>query len=301
MQPSPSLSPLPALTAFLLLAGCAAVPDLGPRPVPRGPETVAAEKSLPASPEAAWPRDAWWQDYGDSQLTALIEEGLKASPDVATAAARYRRAAGLAQQAGAATLPSLDVTGRVGADRQSLNMGYPDAFKQYLPKGWQDSGQVAASFNFDLDLWGKNRAALAAATSDRRAAEIDVREAELLLSTGIASAYVDLARLFALREVRAATLTIRENSRKLVSDRVAQGLDMRGSLAQAKAQVATARAGLAEIDQSIALRRHQLAALVGAGPDQGDVGAARGGFEFGDGAAGLDQPVLDRQHVEIVG
>lgn len=269
MQPSASLSSLPALTAVLLLAGCAAVPDLGPKPVPRGPETVAAEKSLPAGPEAAWPRDAWWQDYGDPQLTALIEEGLKASPDVATAAARYRRAAGLAQQARAATLPSLDATGRVGVDRQSLNMGYPEQFKQLLPKGWQDSGQIAASFNFDLDLWGKNRAALAAATSERRAAEIDVREAELLLSTGIASAYVDLARLFALREVRAATLTIRENSRKLVSDRVAQGLDMRGSLAQAEAQVATARAALAEIDQSIALRRHQLAALVGSGPDRG--------------------------------
>ena len=138
-----------------------------------------------------------------------------------------------------------------------------------MPQGWNDTGQVAASFNFDLDLWGKNRAALAAATSEQRAAELDLRQAELLLATGIASAYLDLARLGAERTLRQAELTLRDNSRKLVSDRVTQGLDMRGSLASAEAQAASARAAVTEIDQAIAVRRHQLAALVGSGPDRG--------------------------------
>ncbi|MDB5723526.1 MAG: hypothetical protein JWQ16_280 [Novosphingobium sp.] len=262
-----TVSPLniATLATALALAGCG-VPDLGPKPVPRGPEAIAAQQSLPESPTAAWPRDAWWRDYGDPQLTALIEEGLKASPDVATAAARYRRAAGSTQQAGAATLPSLDLRGSASLEKQSYNNGFPP---QFLPQGWNDTGQIAASFNFDLDLWGKNRAALAAATSEQRAAQIDVRQAELMLSTGIASAYVDLALLFAVRGVRQAELTIRENSRKLVSDRVGQGLDNQGSLAQASAQTATARAALTEADQAIAMRRHQLAMLVGAGPDRG--------------------------------
>ncbi|MEO5586764.1 MAG: efflux transporter outer membrane subunit [Novosphingobium sp.] len=260
--PSPSVS----LALAFVLTGCAAVPDLGTAPVPRALQTIAADQSLPASSAAAWPRDAWWQDYGDPQLTALIDEGLKASPDVATAAARYRRAAGVAQQAGAATLPTLDLRGAASLEKQSYNNGLPIEF---VPKGWLGTGQIAASFNFDLDLWGKNRAALAAATSERRAAEIDVRQAELLLTTGIASAYIDLARLFAVRGVRQAELTIRESSHKLVSDRVGQGLDNRGSLAQATAQAASARAALTEADQAIAVRRHQIAMLVGAGPDRG--------------------------------
>lgn len=268
MHSSLFLYRLPLAVLLLATASCASVPDLGPKPLPREPQSVAAERSLPAG-AAAWPRDAWWQDYGDPQLTALIEEGLKASPDVATAAARYRRAAGLTQQAGAARLPSLDLKGRLGLDRQSLNMGYPDEFKQILPRGWNDTGQIAASFNFDLDLWGKNRAALAAATSDQNAAALDLRQAELLLTTGIASAYVDLARLGAERDLRQAELTLRDNSRKLVSDRVTQGLDMRGSLASAEAQTASARAAVTEIDQAIDVRRHQIAALVGAGPDRG--------------------------------
>lgn len=259
---------LPPAALLLATASCAAVPNLGPQPLPRDPQTVAAERSVPAS-AAAWPRTAWWRDYGDDRLTALIEEGLKASPDVAIAAARYRRAAGLSQQTGAARLPSLDLKGRVGLDRQSLNMGYPDEFKQFLPKGWQESAQVAANFNFDLDLWGKNRAAYAAATSDQRAIELDLRQAELLLATGIASAWFDLARLGAARELRQAELTLRNNSRQLVADRVTHGLDTRGSLASAEAQAASARAAVTEIDQAIDLRRHQIAALVGAGPDRG--------------------------------
>ena len=37
-------------------------------------------------------------------------------------------------------------------------MGIPPAF---VPDGIQDTGSIAATFGFDLDLWGQNRAALA--------------------------------------------------------------------------------------------------------------------------------------------
>ena len=42
-----------------------------------------------------------------------------------------------------------------------------------LPHRWNDSGQVALSFSFDLDLWGRNRATLRAALSDAEAARAD--------------------------------------------------------------------------------------------------------------------------------
>lgn len=254
--------------ALLLVAGCAAVPDLGPRPVLRGADTVAAERSL-AGADGTWPADRWWTVYGDPQLDSLIDEGLRNSPDVAAAAARFRRAAGLAQQAGAATLPSLDLQGDAGWDRQSLNNGFPDQLRQFLPRGWQESGQIAANLNFDLDLWGKNRAALAAATSEERAAAIDLRQARLMLTTGIAAAYVDLDRLMAERDLRQAALDLRLASRRLVAERMENGLETRGSLRQSDAEVAAARSALAEAEQAVAVRRNQIAALVGAGPDRG--------------------------------
>ncbi|WP_246524754.1 efflux transporter outer membrane subunit [Sphingobium phenoxybenzoativorans] len=253
---------------LIVLGGCAATPDLGPLPTLRTAESVAAARSLQAS-DASWPGDGWWRAYGDSQLDRLIEEGLNGAPDVAAAVARLRRAEGLAQQAGAALLPSLDARGSITADRQSLNMGYPDEFKAFLPRGWNDHGMANLSLGLDVDLWGRNRAALAAATSEANAARIDVAQARLMLATAIADAYADLSRLHAERDIAQGALDIRVATRKLVSDRLDSGLDTRGDLRQAESGLSLARADLAAADESIALRRNQIAALLGAGPDRG--------------------------------
>ena len=232
----------------------------------RTPQSVEAGRSLSATAVAAWPGDGWWRAYGDPQLDRLIEEGLRASPDVAIAGARFRRAVGMAQQAGAALLPSADGEASAAATKQSYNMGLP---KEFVPQGWLGTGRVALDLGFDLDLWGRNRAQLAAATSEARAAEIDAQQARLALTTAIADAYADLARLFDEAEIAQRTLDIRLASQKLVADRRTNGLETRGSVRQADATVSSARAELTGARVAIALRQHQIAALVGAGPDRG--------------------------------
>lgn len=255
--------------AALLAAACAPVPKLGPQPTPRGPETVAAEQSLQASPGAAWPGDLWWRALGDPQLDALVDEGLRNSPDVAAAAARFRRASAMRQEARGATLPSLDVEGAANYQKQSLNLGYPDQFKAFLPKGWNDFAQIDATLSYELDIWGRNRAALAAATSEARAAAIDAEQARLVLAAGIAAAYVDLDRLYAERDVRQGELDNRQTTQKLVAQRQVNGLETRGSERQADAEVSLALSALGAVDEQIGLRRNQIAALIGAGPDRG--------------------------------
>ncbi|HAF41566.1 MAG TPA: multidrug transporter [Sphingobium sp.] len=254
-----------AATSVMALAACAAVPDLGPKPVVRAPESVAAQQSLAAS-DAAWPRDDWWTAYGDPQLTALIEEGLRNAPDMAIAAARFRQAQAMAQQAGAAMLPSANLEASAAATKQSYNMGMP---KEFVPQGWLGTGRVALDLGFDLDLWGKNKASLAAATSEARAAEIDAQQARLALTTGIADAYADLARLHDEAEIQQRTLDIRTASQKLVADRRQNGLETRGNVRQADATVSSAKAQLAGAQLAIRVRQHQIAALIGAGPDRG--------------------------------
>lgn len=258
-----------AAMAVLLLAGCAAVPKLGPRPEPLAPTQVAAAQSLPGTPGSEWPAEGWWQAYGDPQLDSLIAEGLTNAPDVAAAQARFDRAAALAQQARAPLLPRVDVQGQAGEQRNSTNMGYPAIIQTLIPKGWNDVGQVSANLGFDLDLWGRNRAALAAATSERRAAALDAQQARLMLAVAITSAYADLARLHAERDARAGQLEVATGSRKLLGLRQANGLETRGGVAVSESDLAVARIGLNAADEALALRRHQLAVLVGAGPDRG--------------------------------
>ncbi|PXA84553.1 multidrug transporter [Nostoc sp. 3335mG] len=267
-----TLHPVPRTLATVtvaaaLLAGCATVPQLGPRPELRTAATVESSQTLvPESPSAEWPATNWWAGYGDPQLDALIAEGLAGSPDLAAASARLRAAQGFAQQAGAARLPSLGVDASANMAKQSYNNGIP---RDFVPQGWNDNGRIAATLSFDLDLWGKNRAALAAATSEAEAARIDVEQSRLILSTNIASAYADLARLAAQRAIQQEALNVRVKTQQLVANRVATGLDTQAELKQADAAVPMARADIAATDETIGLTRNRIAALLGKGPDRG--------------------------------
>lgn len=251
------------LGASALLAGCATMPDLGARPSLRDAATLGV---VPSDTAGQWPGDGWWKDYGDPQLSALIEEGLAGSPTLAVADARARKAAGYATGAGAALLPSLSANGQVTEIKQSYNNGFP---RQFVPKGFNDSGRFTLDLNYELDFFGKNRAALRAATSEREAAMIEARAARLALATSIAAAYADLARLAAEREVEVAAVTQREEVAALVARRVVSGLDTRGEQRQADAAVPLARGDLAATDEAIELTRNRLAALIGAGPERG--------------------------------
>src|SRR5262249_24469247 len=126
-----------------------------------------------AAPEGKWPSDRWWEAYGDSQLSGLIEEGLSKSPTLDAAAARVRQAAAAAQVAGAPGLPQITGNATAGETRQSLKEGFPDQFKPLLPHGWNDEGSASVQLQYQLDFFGRNRAALAAATSAEDAAAAD--------------------------------------------------------------------------------------------------------------------------------
>lgn len=239
----------------LLATACASVPNLGPAPEMRPASEYAASASL--SPTGTpWPDEGWWLRYNDPQLNQLIEEGIAGSPDIEAAAARFRTARGFAQQAGAALLPTVDAFGTSEFTKQG------DA--KLL-----SNGSAGLSLSFDLDLWGKNRAALAAATSDAEAAGYELAQARLVLTTGIASTYADLAQLYRQRDTLESALQIRSETLKLVSQRVHIGLDTRAELKQAEGRVSEARDDLAANGEAISLTRNALAALIGKGPDRG--------------------------------
>jgi NodT family efflux transporter outer membrane factor (OMF) lipoprotein len=264
LTPSASL----ALAALLLVGGCISTPDAGPRPKLEAAGDLATTRSL-AAPTADWPADAWWTAYHDAQLTALIEEALQASPTLAQAEARMRKAQAQVGTARAATLPQVTANGQVATTESSRNMGYPPFIQQQLPSGYQDNGRVTLDASWDLDLFGRNRAALASATSEADAARADAAQARLVLSTAVAGAYADLARLYAQRDAAQGALKVRQQVEGLVAQRVANGLDSNAELDQARSATPAAQADLVALDEQIDIARHRLAALLGAGPDRG--------------------------------
>ena len=259
---------LGALSAAALLAGCAT--DLGPRPALIGSDQMQASRTFAAAPAAGVQLDEkWWEAFGDPQLSRLIDEAVADSPGLSIAAARIAQADAAADRTGALAGPNAGADAAVQGVRQSLNNGFPASFKSFLPQGWKGQARVSANLNYELDFFGRNRAALAAATSNAEAVRADAAAARLTLSTAIAGAYADLAQQYADRDAVNEAIAVRTQSAGLLQQRFQQGLETRQPAARAEAAIATSRTDLAQVGGRIALGRKQLAALLGTGPDRG--------------------------------
>jgi NodT family efflux transporter outer membrane factor (OMF) lipoprotein len=266
--------------AVPLLASCAALPKQGAVPAMRSASAFASTTSL-AAPETSWPSDRWWEGFGDPQLTALIEEGLSAATDLRVAQARFERADALVREARSRLLPSLQANGEIGGTKQSYNYLIP---RTIAPQGWKDYGQATARLDWELDFWGRNRAALAAARSDAAAAQAEAAAARLILSSGIAEAYADLADLFAQTDAARRAVQVRQRTIELMDGRRVQGLENAGAVERARSALASSQGELAALNETVSLMRNRIAALAGAGPDRGlsiERPTARAAEDFG--------------------
>lgn len=253
------------MATLITVGGCAQIPSLGEPPALKPVEQLGSTKSLSA-PESAWPSDHWWQAYGDRQLNDLIEEALRDAPDLARAQARLRQAGAAVQGSGAALMPEVTANAAVTEEKQSYNYLIP---RIAVPQDWNAYGRATLNLSWELDFWGRNRSALAAAISEQQAARAELAQARLILSTSLASAYAELRHQFNVRDSAEEALAIRSKSVELFRDRHRFGLENLASVRQVEARQAAAQAELLSIDERIALQRNALAALLGAGPDRG--------------------------------
>ena len=264
--PRRQLAAIGACAGAAVLAACASVPPPQPARVAKPIASYTADRTF-AAPATPWPSDRWWAGYGDPQLDALMDEALADSPTLAQAKVRVIKAQTSRAAAAAAIAPIISGSGNIQETKQTYNWLFP---KNFLPAlGYAPYGEVLLNFSWELDFWGKYRAAIAQATSETRAATADAAEARLMLTTQIASTYATLAQLYQDHDVAVQSVRVRDDTANLVTQRVANGLDTQAELKQAQAASPATQATVAALDEQIALTRDALAALLGAGPDRG--------------------------------
>lgn len=203
----------------------------------------------------------WWRGFGDQQLDALITQALQSNPSLKLAQARLARAQAVTEVANAATLPQLN--GQLDATRQRYTAN--GAVPPPLAGAVRNSGTAQLSASWELDFFGKNRAALDAALGSVNAAEADAQAARVLLATNVARSYFQLVRLNEQVLVARRTLAQREETLKLVQDRVRAGLDTRLELRQSEGGLPEARLQVESLQEQMALTRNALGAQVGQG------------------------------------
>jgi NodT family efflux transporter outer membrane factor (OMF) lipoprotein len=256
-----------AAVAVTVLAGCASTHGITPQSSMQKPDTLAVSGTLANTSVSAdsWPDSDWWTRFGDPQLNQLISEGLSGSPTLRVAAARTRSALAQAGVADSARYPKLTAQGDGVRERFPQDSLVPPPFAAH----WESFDNLQATLSWEVDFWGKNRAAYARALGEARATALDAQAARLGLSSNIAHAYVELERAYLQLDVAQATLAQREQIFKLTQDRNEAGVDSRLELRQAQSALPAAREQITQLQETIQLTRNQLAALLGQGPDRG--------------------------------
>jgi NodT family efflux transporter outer membrane factor (OMF) lipoprotein len=212
-----------------LVAGCASAPAYNPPAV----EVPVAWKVEPgwrqARPDDAAVRGKWWQLFGDTQLDALQEQALTASPTLAAAAARLAQARAAVDVQSAGLLPQLSASGR--ASRLDISANRP--LTNYATNNFstiQNDFALSLSVAYEADLWGRVRSAVEAARATAEQSNADFQNARLVLSTDLASAYFNLRELDIELEVLAQSIALQRRALELATARhdlgATSGLDV---------------------------------------------------------------------------
>ncbi len=244
--------------AVLMLSGCA-----NPAGIASQAQVVDARSVGATGADAEPLASDWWTGFADPQLGALIEKAVAGSPNLRLAQARIARAEAGVAGARANEGPRLD--GAVDLTRQKFSQNgiYPVPLAGNV---WE-LGNAQLNASWELDVFGRHRAALDAAIGNARAAEADAAAARVLLSVNVARTWVQLARAGEQKAVLERTIAQREQVLGLIRQRVQAGLDTTAELRQGEVGVPDGRAQLAAVDEQIALARHALAALTAEPPD----------------------------------
>ena len=257
------------LALSIIIAGCASTGGIAPQSKAADASSFDIGSAVRAADaNAQWPAADWWRAYGDPQLNSLVDAARAGSPTLAAAQARVRSAMALAGRAQAALAPQ--VNGSLSVTREH----WPDDPTFYGPgtlansNTWNNTASIGLSYH--LDLWGADKNALERALDAVHAQAADARTAQLELEVNVVRAYVDLSKNYALLDIAKQVLEQQKQLAALAHRRLAGGLGTQLEVSQTEAPLPEYERQIDAIEESIALDRNQLAALLGKGPGAGD-------------------------------
>jgi outer membrane protein, multidrug efflux system len=247
---------------MLPLGGCLLSGEK-PDPALDIPQAYDGGPKNPALAEAAVPTLDWWRGFRSKELTEVIEEARQANLDIAAAVARIVQADAQARVTGAALLPKVDLNGSASHSRSSQSLGGGSG------GGGSEHDLLSTSLtaSYEIDFWGKNRAALRADEQTAVAKRYDREVVGLATVVATANAYFQV--LAAQDRLRVARENIASASRvlNLIQQRVNAGTASALETAEQESLVNTQRASIPPLEQILKQNRNALAVLIARSPE----------------------------------
>ncbi len=252
-QPTPTriARPLTACLAAALLAtgGCASL-TRSDYAVPQLPVDPAWQQG--AGGAAALRSGPWWSEFGDAELTSLVDRVLEQNADLAVAGIRLRQARMSARLAASQMFPTLSANGSTGTSRELDGSAT-----------WSDSSSASLGASWEVDLFGRLDAERDAASWEAQASERDLAATRLALIGTTVSAWWQLAYVNERLAISERTLSYSRKKLDLIRQQFDAGAVPRLDVREAEQTVASQEAALSQLQQSRTESRNALAALLG--------------------------------------
>lgn len=242
------------LALFALLPGCAE-PTREPKSLVSLPSTFSASGTAPLPEE-------WWRPFADEGLNALVAQSLAGNFTLKAAWNRLAQAQAAARKTGAAQWPTLD--GSAGMTRTGREQAL--AAGTGTDRTFQTTYALGLSAGYEIDLWGRVRAAQDAASLQAEATAHDLRAAALSLSGQVASSWYSLIAQKQQRDLLQQQVDTNAKYLKLVEGRFRRGEVSATDVLQQRKLLASTRTEKADVQAAIETLEHRLAVLTGQVP-----------------------------------
>lgn len=267
-----------AISTAIMLAACSMVPDYE-RP---GVEVPAAW-SVADADDARAVSAAWWRNFGDPELDALMTAALAANLDIASALARIEQSQGALRASGASLLPNVSGSGS-GASRATDGGSA------------RESASVGLTASYALDLWGRYRAQADAARSSLDATVYDRDATLLMVQSQVAISYFNILNAKDRLAIAEESLAAARETFRIAEARYNAGSTSALDIAQQRNNIANIEAGIPPLERDVAANQHALAILLGQAPQGFAVaGSSTAHLALPDIATGQPAALLERR------
>ncbi|MBM4123435.1 MAG: efflux transporter outer membrane subunit [Nitrospira sp.] len=270
--------------AGLVLTACVQGPNYQKPdiPVPAGWEQMAggaAADGVTVSTQKL-PEARWWTEFHNDELDRLIDRALQGNHDVRRAASRVMESRATLVAAGAGLYPQVNLQGQyshveiskntlAGLGLASGGSASPQTFA--TPGKGFDLWNSATDLRWELDLWGRIRRGMEAASADAEALEQDHRAVALALIADLGQAYFHLRELDEQIAIAEHNLTLRWDALGIIRTRASVGLASELDVKRAEVLVAESAAQVPDLHRLRAVEQHRIEVLCGAQPGTLDV------------------------------
>lgn len=269
---------LTACCAAMPLGGCLLSGDL-PEPNLVIPAAYDNGPKNAVTAQAALPSLDWWRKFRSRELTAIIEEARENNLDIAAAVARIEQADAQARIAGAPLLPLITANGNAQQSQSSMTTSKSNviAIKQnggrskgggFLSNAPVNNLQATLNASYEIDFWGKNRAALRNAEELAVASRFDREVVGLTTVVSVANAYFQVLESQDRLRIAKENLDSATRILNLINQRAQAGTASALEIAQQESLVNQVKASIPPLEQALYTNRTALAVLMGRSPEQ---------------------------------